>query len=461
MTQLSRRELLAAAAAALPAAAATAVVTAAPAAAAAAAPSVAKIRRRSPNDKFNIAGVGIGGMGHVNLKNLASENIVALCDVDPNYAARTFDEFPAAKRYVDFRDMLEKQHDIDAVLIATPDHTHAVITLAALRAGKHVYCQKPLTHNIFEARTVAKAAAAAPKLTTQMGIQGHSGEGIRLIREWIEDGAIGEVREVAAWCNDSYYPWGHQGWSPSISARPTDTPEPPAGMNWDLWIGPAPLRPYHGAYHPMRWRAWWDFGSSWMADRGAHTLDPIVWALGLAAPTSIDATSLGQNEEMHCIAGVVTFRFAARGQAPPVVLRWYEGMHAPRPPELADERMLGDAEGGALFYGSKGLLMCGVYGQSPRLIPESRMKEYKRPEPKYPRIPDTHEMEWVRACKEGRKADADFAYGALISEICQLGNVAKRMDGRIDWDAAAMKVTNRADANKFISREYRKGWEVA
>lgn len=445
MSTLSRRELLAAAAA-LPLAAATS-------------PAVASIRRRSPNDKLNIAGIGVGGMGFVNLKNLASENIVAICDVDPNLAGRAFEAFPSAKRYIDYRDMLEKQSDIDAVMIATPDHTHAVIALAAIRAGKHVYCQKPLTHNILEARTLAKAAAAS-KVTTQMGIQGHSGEGIRLIREWIEDGAIGDVREVAAWCNDSYYPWGHAGWSPEISKRPTDTPELPKGMNWDLWIGPAPMRPYHPAYHPMRWRAWWDFGSSWMADRGAHTFDPIVWALGLEAPTSVDATTLGQNEEMHCIAGVVTFRFAARGKAPPVVLRWYEGTRAPRPPELEEGRTMGDSEGGALFYGSKGILMCGVYGQSPRLIPESRMKDYKRPEPKYPRIPDSHEMEWVRACKEGRKANAEFGYGALVTEMCHLGNIAKRVDGRIDWDAAAMKITNREDANKFVGREYRTGWRL-
>lgn len=418
-------------------------------------------RRRSANDKLNIAGIGVGGMGFVNLSSLAGENIVALCDVDADgYAARAFQRFPDAKRFVDFREMLDSQKDIDAVLIATPDHTHAVIASAALKAGKHVYCQKPLAHNVMEVRALADAAAKATKLTTQMGIQGHSGEGARLIREWIQTGAIGEVREVDAWCADSYYPWGHAGWSPAAPKRPTDTPPAPAGMNWDLWIGPAPMRPYHPSYHPMAWRAWWDFGSGWMADRGVHTLDPIVWALDLGLPTRVEATSLGQTEETHAIAAVVTFHFPARGDKPAVKLTWYEGTRAPRPPELEPGRSMGDNEGGALFRGAAGTLMCGTYGNSPRLIPEARMQDFKRPPPTLERVPDSHELDWVRACKAGRQPVAPFAYGALVSEICCLGNIAKRIDGVIEYDPSPMKITNNADANKLLSRGYRDGWKL-
>jgi predicted dehydrogenase len=416
-------------------------------------------RHTAPSEKLNIAGIGVGGMGNGNLAAMDTENIVALCDVDPQYAARTFEKYPQAKVWADYREMLEKQKDIDAVMIATPDHTHAVIAMAALQAGKHVYLQKPLTHNIHEARTLAKAAASA-KVTTQMGIQGHSGEGARLICEWIADGAIGEVREVDVWCTDSYYPWGHAGWSPAAPGRPTDSPKPPEGMNWDLWIGPAPMRPYHSVYHPMAWRAWLDFGSGWMADRGAHQIDPAFWALQLGLPTRIEATTLGQTDENHSIAGVVTFQFPARGKLPPVKLTWYEGMRAPRPEELERERIMGDSDGGALFKGSKGKIICGVYGNSPRLLPESRMQEYQRPEKTLPRVEGNHEQDWIRACKAGQPAGAPFDYSAKLTEICLLGVIAKRMDTRIEWDAENMKVTNVPEANALVQREYRKGWSL-
>jgi len=416
-------------------------------------------RHRPPSEKLNIAGIGVGGMGAGNLAAMESENIVALCDVDHAFAAKTFQKYPQARVWRDYREMLDKQKDIDAVLIATPDHTHAVIALAALQAGKHVYCQKPLTHDIYESRRLAEAAAEA-KVATQMGIQGHSGEGTRLIYEWIQDGAIGEVREVEAWCNISYYPWGHAFYSAPIGTRPTDTPAVPDTLDWDLWIGPAPLRPYHPAYHPTVWRCWQDFGSSMMCDRGTHTFDPIVWALQLGAPTSVEASSLGSTDEVHAIAGIVTYQFPARGELPPVKLTWYEGLRAPRPEELEAGRIMGESEGGALFRGSKGMLMCGIYGNSPRLIPESRMREYQRPAPTLARVPDSHEMDWVRACKGGPPAGASFEYGALLTEICLLGNIAKRVDGRIEWDAQAMKITNSPDANRYVRSEYRAGWSL-
>jgi predicted dehydrogenase len=414
-----------------------------------------------PSGKLNIAGIGVGGMGYGDLGNFSGENIVALCDVDQGYAAAAFREHPNAKAYADYREMLEKQKDIEAVFIATPDHTHAVIAAAAMRAGKHVYCQKPLTHDVYEARKLAEIAKET-KVCTQMGIQYHAGEGIRLAREWIEAGAIGEVREVTAWSTLSYYPAGHTWWSSKLLRRPTETPAAPAGLNWDVWIGPAPMRPYHPTYHPKTWRAWWDFGSGMMGDRGVHTLDSVVWSLKLGLPETIEATSLDLNADTHPLAAIVTFRFPARDQMPPVKVNWYEGMRPPRPPELEDGRQLGDPEGGILFHGSKGIMMCDYYCTSPRLIPESAMKEFadKRPPKTLARVAGGHYAEWVRACKGDRQTGANFEYGAHLTEICQLGNIAKRVDGRIAWDAVNMRVTNNEAANQYVKAPYRSGWSL-
>lgn len=416
-------------------------------------------RQLSANDRLNVAGIGIGGMGSGNLHNLEQENIVALCDVDLDYAAPVIKRYPNARVWTDYREMLEKQKDIDAVMIATPDHTHAVISMAAMRAGKHVYCQKPLCHDIHEARELAKFAAES-KVCTQMGIQGHSMEGIRLICEWIGDGAIGDVREVEAWCSLTYYPWGHANWSSKWGAgRPKDTVPVPEKLNWDLWLGPAPERPYHPAYHPRVWRCWWDFGNGMMGDRGAHTLDPVVTALKLGAPTTIEATSSDLNPETHPISAIVTFQFPARDKMPPVKLTWYEGTRPPCPAELKSGAEM-PKEGGALIKGSKGTIMSGVYGNSPRLIPELAMQAYQRPPKTLPRIKGTHEQEWVNAIKAGRKAGACFEYSGPLTETCLLGNIAKRTDARIEWDAANLKVTNLPAANKYVRAEYRKGWSL-
>ena len=296
----------------------------------------------------------------------------------------TFEQHPQAKTYKDYRLMLEKQKDIDGVVIATPDHTHAVIAMAAIKAGKHVYCQKPLTHTVYEARQLAQAAKEH-KVATQMGIQGHSMEGHRLICEWVAAGLIGEVREVDAWCSLSYYPWGHAYWSSSWSDRPKETPPVPAGLDWDLWIGPAPMRPYHRAYHPQTWRCFWDFGCGMMGDRGAHTLDAVVAALKLGPPTSVEATSCGSTPEVHPLSAIVTFRFPAREGLPPLKLTWYEGTRPPRPDDLEDGRRV-PAEGGIFIKGSQGTIMAGVYGESPRIIPEKRMKEVKLPPKTLPRV---------------------------------------------------------------------------
>ena len=415
-------------------------------------------RQIPPSEKLSIAGIGVGGMGGANLRQLETETIAALCDVDHAYAAPTFNRYPQAKVYKDYREMLDREKGLDAVLVATPDHTHAIISMAAMKAGKHVYCQKPLTHDIYESRLLAQAAKEA-RVATQMGIQGHSMEGARLIREWVEAGLIGEVREVDAWCSLSYYPWGHAGWSSKYSERPKDAPPVPPTLDWDLWIGPAPMRPYHPAYHPAVWRCWWDFGCGMMGDRGAHTFDPIFWALKLAAPTSVEATSCGNTPEVHPLSAIVTFRFPARGDLPPVKLTWYEGTRPPRPEDLEDGRQV-PGEGGAILIGSKGKIMCGVYGEGPRLFPESKMKEAKLPEKTLPRVNSSHEQDWVRACKSGQPAGADFSYSGPLTEACLLGNVAKRMDARIEWDAANLKITNLPEANRYVRTEYRKGWSL-
>jgi predicted dehydrogenase len=413
-----------------------------------------------PGGKLNIAGIGLGWMGERNMRSCAEENIVALCDVDYANAATTFGLFPNAVRYKDYRAMLEKQKDIDAVLIATPDHTHAAISMAAIKAGKHVFCQKPLTHDVYEARMLAKAAGEAG-VVTQMGIQGHSQEGLRLICEWIWAGAIGTVREVDAWCSLSYAPHGHAWWSSPLSDRPREGLPVPADLDWDLWLGPAPERPYHSGYHPKVWRCWWDFGNGMMGDRGAHTLDSVFSALKLTAPTSIEGSgTVGGNAEVHPDKAVVTYHFPERAGFPPLKLTWYEGQEPPRPGELEKGRNLPDG-GGVLFKGEKGTIMCGVYGDSPRLIPESAMKEFKRPVKTLPRIKCSHEYDWINAIKSGAKASADFSYSGPLTELALLGNIAKRFPGqKLLWDNANMKVTNLDAANEWVRRPYRKGWSL-
>ena len=408
------------------------------------------------NEKLNIAGIGVGGMGFNNLKQLESENIVALCDVDHQYAAKAFKEYPNAQRYKDYREMLDKEKNIDAVLIATPDHTHAIITIDCMKAGKHVYCQKPLTHTPKEARQV-KQVAKETGVVTQMGIQGHSQNGIRTICEWIWDGAIGKVENVDAWCSLAYYPPGQDYWCTTHYDVPADKPPVPEGLDWDLWLGPAPFRDYHPTYHPGRWRAWYDFGCGMMGDRGVHTLDSVFMALKLKQPEVIAATVSDLNKQTHPITSIVNYWFAAREDLPPVKLTWYEGIEAPRPEEIEDGRKL-PSGGGVLFKGEKGTIMCGIYGDSPRMIPETKMKAYKKPPQTLPRITDSHEMNWVNAIKQGRKANTDFQYSAALTEFVLLGNLAKRTQSKLYYDAENMKFTNNDQANELLHKEYRTGW---
>ncbi len=372
--------------------------------------------------------------------------------MDRKYAAETFTKYPTAKTYTDYRKMLEKEKSIDAVIVATPDHTHAVIAMMAMKLGKHVYVQKPLTLTVYEARQLTEAARKY-KVTTQMGNQGHSGEGARLMCEWIWDGAIGDVREVHAWTNRPIWPQG--------IARPKETPPVPRTLNWDIWLGPAPYRPYHPAYAPFKWRGWWDFGCGALGDMACHVIDPVFWALKLGYPTSVEARSTEVNTETAPLASIVYYKFPARGNMPPVNLTWYDGGLVPRrPEELEEGRRMGNGNSGVIFVGDKGKLMCNEYGDSPRLLPETRMQEYQRPPKTIPRIDGSHEQDWIRACKGGEPACSNFDYSGPLTETVVMGNLAIRVDGKLDWDGKNMRVTNVEEANQYVHREYRKGWSL-
>lgn len=414
----------------------------------------------APSEKLNIAGIGIGGQGGWDLEQMSGENIVALCDVDWDYANATFAKYPQAKRYKDFREMLDKETGIDAVVVGTPDHAHAIVSMAAIKRGKHVYCEKPLTRTVHEARALAEAAQQQ-KVATQMGNQGMAFEGNRLIKEWLADGAIGTVREVHAWSDRPT----HSGklplyWEQGIE-RPQDQPPVPTTLDWDLWLGPAPWRPYHPAYAPFRWRGWWDFGSGGLGDMGIHNLAPVFAALQLGAPTSVHASSTAVFSETLPLACIVHYDFPARGDLPPVQLHWYDGGLVPdRPKELESGREL-NREDGLLFIGDQGtMLVEGWGGHSPRLIPEQRMRDYKRPPKTLPRSIG-HHQEWLRACKEGTSTESSFAFAGPLTEAVLLGTVCVRCGGeQLLWDATNLKITNAPEANELLHYEYRKGWTL-
>ena len=410
------------------------------------------------SDKLNIAGVGIGGMGKSNVRACESENIVALCDVDWDYAAGAFKQYPDARKWKDYRKMLDEQKDIDAVVIATPDHSHAVVAMEAMKRGKHVYVQKPLTRTVWEARMLTEAARKY-KVATQMGNQGHSGDGVRLICEWIWNGAIGDVTEVHAWTNRPVWPQG--------IGRPTDKPDVPETLDWDLWVGPSPMRPYHPAYLPFKWRGWWDFGCGALGDMACHVIDPVFWALKLKYPTSVEACASKVNDETFPLASIVHFEFPEREGMPPVKLHWYDGgLKPPRPEALEPGRRLEQAQSNVLFMGTKGILRCGEYGDNPRLIPESLMKAYDRPEPTLPRIPGSssgHEQDWVKACKGGAPACSNFDYSGPLTEAVVMGNLAIRKEilgKKLLWDGANMHMTNDEKANEYVRPNYREGWSL-
>lgn len=412
----------------------------------------------SPNNKLNIAGIGVGRQGAADLNGMTSENIVALCDVDSSYAAPAFQRFPKAKTFRDYRKMLDAMgREIDAVMIGTPDHTHAVIALRAIRTGKHVYCEKPLAHSIVEVRALV-TAARQHEVTTQLGNQGHSFDTIRAFREWIEDGAIGRVREVHAMCGSVYSRINQL--EEVQQGRPV-----PAGLDWDLWLGPAPARPYHPAYAPRTWRGWTAFGTGVIGDWTCHVIDPVFWALDLEAPTHIEAVETtdydpARHSETFPAGSVIRYQFPAKGPRPAVALTWYDGRHTPpRPPELdADEEL---PKIGAVVVGEKGKIIYGSHGAARlRLLPDALMAGRKK-NPQRLRPSPGHQKEWIQACKDRTRAGSDFGYGGRLTELALLGVIAMRFRGqRLEWDSASMQFRNQPQANLLLKPAWREGWTL-
>ena len=419
--------------------------------------------RHSPNEKLNLGFIGVAGRGGDNFKEITSAedvNVVALCDVDETNLNRVASKYPSAKKYRDYRKMLETEKSLDGVVISIPDHNHAPATMMALKLGRHVYCEKPLTRTVKEARAITLAAREA-KVATQMGNQGMAFEGNRFINEWLADGCIGPVREVHVWSDrptnggkpDLYWPQG--------IARPTDTPPVPATLDWDLWLGPAPFRPYNPAYVPFKWRGWWDFGSGGLGDMGIHNIAPVFSALKLGAPSSVNASSTPVLPDTVPVANTVHFEFPARGDMPPVKLHWYDGgIMPPRPEELEESQELKRFDG-CIFVGDKGkMLVDGWGGETPRLIPKSRDKDYQRPPKSLPRSVG-HHKEWLLACRTGSPTRSNFDFAGPLTEAVLLGMVCVRNGGdQLVWDSPNLKVTNDPEANRFLHYEYRKGWEL-
>lgn len=397
----------------------------------------------SPNNKLNIGVIGVANRARANIEGVKGENIVAICDIDDNYLSAAAQTFPEAKKYNDFRRLLERQ-DLDAVVISTADHTHAVATVGALRTGRHVYCEKPLAHTVSEARIVSETAREE-KRATQMGTQIHAGDNYRRVVELIQFGAIGPVREV--------YNWVGSDWSGYN--QPLETAPVPEHLHWDLWLGPVEHHEYSPAYHPARWRGYWDFGGGAMADMACHHMDLPFWALKLKHPTSVEAK--GPDEVHPQFAPrwlTVTYQFPERGGLPPVKLTWHNG---PNRPALLNEAPFKDWGGGTLFIGDDGMLLAD-YGKHV-LLPEDKFVGLNRPAPF---IPDSigHYAEWIQACKQGTSTTCNFDYAGALTEAVLLGNVSYRSRKKLDWDARKLRAKNAPEAEEFIQHHYRKGWSI-
>ena len=439
----------------------------------------------APSDKLNIAGIGAGGKAEVNLPyayNNGSDNIVALCDVDDRMAAKARSRWPKAPYYRDYREMLEKEkNNIDAVIITTPDHMHAPMALAAMEMGKHVYCEKPLTHDIYEARILTKAAKKY-KVVTQMGNQGSSGDDTRKVETWIQNGVIGDVRTVHVWTNRPVWPQG--------ISRPTEKHEIPKELDWELWLGTAPQRPFNPLYIPANWRGWVDFGTGALGDMGCHFIDVPYRALKLGYPTSVECSAgavwKGFFEEAeygdsYPPSSKIHLQFPARGRMPAVELTWYDGGIKPRrPDELLPDEEMGELDGGIIFEGSKGKLMAGLFGRNPTLLPTRKMKQTKLPASKYPFVEGStegHQQQWVKACKKGfgTYTSSPFSIAGPLTETVLMGNLAvlsynlmetvngrKSYTGRkkLLWDGQNMRITNFEPANRFIQRSYRGNYRL-
>jgi predicted dehydrogenase len=439
----------------------------------------------APSDKLNIAGIGVGGKGASDLTEFAKSpyvNIVALCDVDDRRAADSVKAFPKAKYYKDFRDMIRKEkNNIDACSISTPDHTHAVATLMAMQAGKHVYTQKPLTHDIYEARLLAEAAKRY-KVVTQMGNQGGSGDGVRIGKEIYDAGMIGDVYEAHAWTNRPVWPQG-------IPA-PQGKYEVPKELDWDLWLGPAKYIDYNPAYLPFNWRGWWAFGTGALGDMACHIMDPVYRILPIDYPSSAECSVSNEWKDMWSEANyidscppssIIHLSYPRKDNKGTIKVSWYDGgLLPPRPDELLPEEPFGSWDGGVLFIGTKGKLLFDCYGANPRLLPTKLMSEQRLPPPTIKRVPEGHYLQWVNACIAGygkNETSSPFEYAGPLTESILMGNLAIRsammvnpkMKGwgdkylgrkKLLWDAKNMKITNFDAANQFVRREYRNGWTL-
>ena len=429
----------------------------------------------APSEKVNVAIIGAGGQGNSNIRNLfqlPDAQIIAVADPAESFSLENFyykgmggrlptkaliekhysEKTPNHRcaDYVDFRDMLEKEKAVDAVLIATPDHLHAYASVIAMRAGKHVYCEKPLTHNIWEARHVARVAADTG-VATQLGSQGHSSPGTRETIEFIQDGAIGAVREIHVWV-------GAKRWNPTLTSKPTDTPAVPAGLNWDLWLGPREPRPFHPAYFPVAWRDFWAFGSTGIGDFGCHDMNTAVRAFDLPLPSCIEAHPAGvMDSEIAPHGAMIYYNFPATQTRPGIRMTWYDGGLMPPGHEALGGFRLQSR--GSMFIGEKGVIQCDGSGGAPRLFPDSLRAAYKKPEPRLKRSAG-HHRDWIDACKGGAAATSPFAYAAHLTEIVLLGVLSLRAQAPIVWDAPTMKATGLPAAEPFIKESYRKGWEV-
>jgi len=420
------------------------------------------LRGQNLNNKLNIAVIACGGRGRANLDGVKNENIVALCDVDDRAVAAARKNHPEAKTFKDFRKLYDtlKDSEFDAVVVSTPEHTHAFATMPALKRKKHVYCEKPLTRDVYEARLITNAAREAG-VTTQMGTQMHASANYRRVVELIQSGAVGPVSEVHVWVSRA---WGRQTeeeakankdivWS---MERPTEASPIPAYLDWDLWVGPAPMRPYNEVYFPgPKWYRWWDFGNGTMSDLGSHWNDLPWWALKLGAPIAIEAGGPPPHAEIAPASMFARYEYGSRGDMPPLTLTWHQGTSKPK---IWTDGGIPQWANGVLFVGTNGRMLLADYGKH-LLLPEETFRDFKKPEKS---IPDSigHHAEWIKACKNGTKSLCDFSYSGPLTEANHLGNVAYRAGKRLEWDPANMKFPNAPDAEKFLKREYRAGWSL-
>ena len=413
------------------------------------------VRGQNLNNKLNIAVIACGGRGGSNLKDVSGENIVALCDVNGKNLDAAAAQYPKAKTFKDFRKLYDTPDLFDAVVVSTCEHTHCFATLPALKLGKHVYCEKPLTHNIWEARIIREAANKA-KVATQMGTQIHAGDNYRRVVELVQSGAIGPVREVHVWVSRV---WGWQESEAEAKAnndivfskeRPTTEDPIPDGLEWDLWLGPAPKRPFNNVYFPgPKWYRWWEWGNGTMSDLGSHWNDLPFWALKLQYPLTIEAGGPPAHPDIAPASMRAAYEYGARGDMPPVKLHWHQGKE--RPPQWKDGS-IPQWNDGVLFVGDKGMVLSD-YGKH-MLLPEDKFKDFTRPPESIPKSLG-HHQEWIHACKTGDPTTCNFEYAGWLTEANHLGNVAYRVGKKLEWDPVALKATNAPEADKFIKREYR------